>query len=191
MMQHFQIHCLRNAHLLNGEAKAHVDACFLEISHLPFIFQNPNGSLSTGSAWTCSWKPRFGTKPTTNWWAGAREDRWMLKRCHPFDVTCMGVNKKSGLVFLKVLPLQPEAFSLLMEAGAHLSLKDSCCVSVFHYLWDHLQTHFTHFTRWLQSLRFRRWFHLMKLKDSRHLWLVVLEDFGESQRCIREAKDLN
>ena len=128
---------------------------------------------------------------------GRCEGRWMdVEEMSPIWCELHGVKKSQGSFFFLVWGL------FIVDGGG--------CSPVSQGLinggkpWNPLfvrasfQTHFTHFTRWFQSLRFPRddsiwradcWFFGWNFKDSIHRWLVVLEDFGESQRCIREAKD--
>ena len=76
---------------------------------------------------------------------GRCEGRWMdVEEMSPIWCELHGVKKSQASFFF----LKSEAFSLLMEAGAHLSLKDPLTVENrgTHCLWEHhLQTHFTHF----------------------------------------------
>lgn len=143
------------------------------------IFQNPNGPRSTGSAWTCSWKPRFGTKPTTNWWAGAREDGWMLKRCHPFDVSCMGVKKSQGSFFFLVWGL------FIVDGGGCSPVSQGLINSGKPwnplFVFEHLFRLTSLTTRWFQSLRFQR-------DDS--IWRADGVDFLDGTSRTRDTGDL-
>ena len=129
---------------------------------------------------------------------GRCEGRWMdVEEMSPIWCELHGVKKSQASFFF----LKSEAFSLLMEAGAHLSLKDPLTVENrgTHCLWEHhfRLTSLTSF-RWFQSLR---WFPFEE-RMGLIFWMELqglntpvtccffFEDFGESQRWYQGSQGL-